>query len=89
MPRLRVHNISISLDGYAAGPAQGVDNPLGIGGASLHEWMFATRYGRRMIGEEGGEEGVDQGFLVAGDENVGATVRDATCISSPTASRRH
>jgi dihydrofolate reductase len=74
MPRLRAHNISISLDGYAAGPAQGVDNPLGIGGESLHEWMFATRYGRRMIGEEGGEEGVDQGFLVAGDENVGATV---------------
>ena len=38
MPKLRVHNFAISLDGYAAGPNQDVDNPLGVGGPRLHEW---------------------------------------------------
>jgi hypothetical protein len=47
MPKLRVHNLAISLDGYAAGPDQDVDNPLGVGGPGLHEWVFATRTGRR------------------------------------------
>ena len=32
----------MSLDGFAAGPSQSVDNPLGIGGMRLHEWAFAT-----------------------------------------------
>jgi hypothetical protein len=35
-----VHDVSISLDGYGAGPAQGVENPLGVGGEQLHEWIF-------------------------------------------------
>ena len=42
MPRLLVRNFSISLDGYAAGPHQDLDHPLGIGGTQLHEWIFAT-----------------------------------------------
>jgi dihydrofolate reductase len=74
VPKLRAHNISMSLDGYAAGPAQDLDNPLGVGGEKLHEWVFATRSGRQMIGEEGGEEGPDDAFFRAGEENVGATV---------------
>jgi len=75
MPKLRVHNFSISLDGYAAGPNQNLENPLGRGGELLlHDWVFATRYGRTMIGEEGGGEGLDHGFLVRGDEGIGATV---------------
>ena len=40
MPKLRVHNFAISLDGYGAGPDQNVDDPLGVGGERLHEWMF-------------------------------------------------
>ena len=43
MPKLRVHGFAISLDGYGAGPDQGLDNPLGAGGEALHEWMFPTR----------------------------------------------
>ncbi len=43
MPKLRVHNLAISLDGYVAGPNQSLDNPLGVGGLGLHEWVFATR----------------------------------------------
>ena len=74
MPRLRAHNISMSLDGYAAGPAQDLDNPLGVGGEQLHEWVFATRFGRRMIGEDGGSDGADDALLRASEENVGATV---------------
>ncbi|HEY2564790.1 MAG TPA: hypothetical protein VGI44_13825 [Acidimicrobiales bacterium] len=42
MGRVRVHGFSISIDGYAAGPDQGVDNPLGINGPRLHEWIFKT-----------------------------------------------
>ena len=74
MPKLRVHNYAISLDGYAAGPRQSLENPLGENGESLHEWVFATRYGRRMIGEEGGDEGIDQEFLERGDIGIGATI---------------
>jgi hypothetical protein len=53
MQKLRIHNFSISLDGYAAGPDQSVDDPLGRGGERLlHDWVFATRYGRTMIGQK-------------------------------------
>jgi len=38
MPKLRVHNLAISLDGYVAGPNQSIDHPLGVGGLGLHEW---------------------------------------------------
>jgi hypothetical protein len=61
MPKLRVHNLAISLDGYAAGPDQSLDNPLGVGGPPLHEWVFKTRSGRRMLGEEGGDDGLGGG----------------------------
>ena len=74
MPRARVHNLSVSLDGFAAGPDQSRDRPLGTGGEQLHEWIFATAYGRAMIGEPGGATGLDHDMLVQGDENIGATV---------------
>ncbi len=79
MSRLRVCNFAISADGYAAGPDQGVDAPLGVGGTRLHEWVFATRTGRRMIGPAGGEDvggdtGVDDDFVAAGFTGIGATV---------------
>ena len=74
MPKLRVHNFAISLDGYAAGPNQDVDNPLGVGGPRLHEWTFATQNGRQMHGMEGGVEGLDDDFIRRGDEGVGATI---------------
>ncbi len=74
MPRLRVHNLAISLDGYVAGPHQSLDNPLGERGELLHEWMFATRSGRRMLGLDGGSDGLDDELVVRGDEGVGATI---------------
>jgi dihydrofolate reductase len=74
MPKLRVHNFAISLDGYAAGPDQSVDNPLGVGGTQLHEWVFETRSGRAMQGMAGGDEGVDDEFVAQGDAGIGATI---------------
>ena len=43
MQKLRVNCFSVSLDGYGAGPDQGLDHPLGKGGEALHEWIVPTR----------------------------------------------
>lgn len=51
--------ISISLDGFVAGPNQSLDNPIGEGGLRLHEWVFATASWRRQEGEDGGADGPD------------------------------
>jgi dihydrofolate reductase len=72
--RLRVHALSISLDGYVAGPSQDVDHPLGLGGGQLHEWIFATRTFRRMTGSEGGGVGTDDDLFAAGFAGIGATI---------------
>jgi dihydrofolate reductase len=61
---LRVHDFAVSLDGYAAGPDQGLDAPLGVGGERLHSWMFPP----------GGRHPVDERFVAAGVEGVGATI---------------
>jgi dihydrofolate reductase len=74
VPKLRVHNFSVSLDGYAAGSDQSLDNPLGIGGEELHNWMFATRTFHKIFGKEGGDEGADDRFAAAGEVGLGATI---------------
>jgi dihydrofolate reductase len=76
MPKLRVHNMSVSLDGYAAGPDQSVDNPLGVGGEQLHEWVFATPTGREMLGMDATDAAasLDDEMMKAGEANIGATI---------------
>jgi len=74
MPKLRVHNLAVSLDGYAAGPSQCLADPLGKRGMALHEWVFKTRSGKAMAGEDGGEEGIDDDFIAAGESGIGATI---------------
>jgi dihydrofolate reductase len=74
MPKLRLHNFALSVDGYAAGPNQDLDNPLGVGGLGLHEWVFPTRTFRHMNGMEGGDEGLDDDFAARGDTGIGATI---------------
>jgi dihydrofolate reductase len=74
MPKLRVHNYAMSLDGYVAGPDQSLDDPLGKRGEELHEWVFETRTGREMIGQTGGTTGVDDDFIARGFEGIGATI---------------
>ena len=74
MPKLRVHALAMSLDGYVAGPDQDLAHPLGAGGERLHDWVFETRTGRAMIGESGGSEGVDDDAVARGFAGIGATV---------------
>ncbi len=71
---LRVHNFSISVDGYGAGPDQRPDDPIGTSGERLHDWLFKTRTGRRMTGQEGSSEGLDDEMIVAGFTGLGATI---------------
>ena len=66
MSKLRVHSFSISLDGYGAGPNQGLENPLGSGGESLHDWIVVTRTFQELYGAGGGETGVDNDFTARG-----------------------
>ena len=49
MSKLRVESFTISLDGFGAGPNQDIDNPLGVGGTSLHRWAVSTRTFQRMV----------------------------------------
>lgn len=59
---LRIHNLSVSLDGFAAGPDQSQDNPMGVGGMALHQWVFADH------------SDADQRMRDLGTENIGATI---------------
>ena len=74
MTRVRVEGFTISLDGYGAGPDQSVDNPLGVGGEALHDWIVATRSWRRLHGMEGGAAGIDNDFAARSARNVGAWI---------------
>jgi dihydrofolate reductase len=74
MQKLRAHSLTVSLDGYLAGPSQGLDHPLGVGGERLHDWAFATRTFRKVHGLDGGDEGVDDEWASRGDVGIGATI---------------
>jgi dihydrofolate reductase len=73
MSRL-ILDISMSLDGYVAGPDQSSEQPLGAGGEALHEWALATRAWRSSHGREGGEDNVDSQLVEDHLANIGATV---------------
>jgi dihydrofolate reductase len=66
--------ISISLDGFVAGPDQTLDDPLGTGGERLHEWAIATASWREQHGKEGGERTPDSDVVDEVVENVGAYI---------------
>jgi dihydrofolate reductase len=74
MSRVRVHNFSISLDGFATGEGLTFDAPFGHAGERLHEWMFATRFWRSMVNQPGGSAGVDDAFAVRHTPGVGAEI---------------
>lgn len=66
--------ISMSLDGFVAGPRQSVDNPLGVGGMRLHEWVFPLTIWRAMQGLQGGEVNASTRVVEESLANIGATV---------------
>jgi dihydrofolate reductase len=74
MTRVRVHNFTISLDGYGAGPRQTREEPLGVGGEELHEWYFPTKTFRRMMGKDDGTTGTDDEFASRFGVGVGAWI---------------
>ena len=73
MSRLRF-SISMSLDGYVAGPNQSEENPIGEGGMQLHQWAFALNAWREHHGEGGGEVNASTAVVDASLENLGATI---------------
>jgi dihydrofolate reductase len=66
--------ISISLDGFVAGPNQSLENPIGEGGMRLHDWLFATSSWRRQQGDEGGADGADSEVVDEVVQGVGAYI---------------
>jgi dihydrofolate reductase len=73
MSKLRCH-ISISADGYVAGPNQSEENPLGEGGERLHDWVVTTAAWRESHEKEGGEDNPSSRVVAEARENIGAAV---------------
>ena len=73
MSKLRF-NITMSLDGYVAGPRQTLANPLGEGGEELHDWFVPLRTFRAITGKTGGVTGPDDDIAAEAFDNIGATI---------------
>src|SRR2546423_5114869 len=74
MSKLRVHSFGVSIDGYAAGPNQDLQNPLGVRGPELMEWFLVTDVWRKMHALGEGETGVDNQMAEQGFANIGAWI---------------
>ncbi|WP_332855388.1 dihydrofolate reductase family protein [Duganella sp. S19_KUP01_CR8] len=74
MTRVRVESFTISIDGYGAGPNQDLNEPLGVGGKELHQWVIPTRTFQQVHGAGDGTTGVDDDFAARGFKNVGAWI---------------
>ena len=74
MSKLRVHSFGVSLDGFAAGPRQDLQNPLGVRGPELMQWFLVTDVWKRMHGLGEGERGADNRMAEQGFENIGAWI---------------
>ena len=83
MTKLRIHGFSVSLDGYAAGPGQDLDHPLGVGGTQLHEWVYPTRTFQAMFGSGDGTIGIDDDFAARGFEGIGAWILGRNMFGPP------
>jgi dihydrofolate reductase len=74
MSKVRVAAFSISLDGFGAGPRQDLNNPLGVRGLELPAWFMNTEAFKKMHGQTGGVQGVDNDFALRSFENIGAWI---------------
>lgn len=73
MSKLRFQ-ISVSLDGFVAGPNPSEEDPLGEGGEQLHQWVIKLAAWREPHGREGGEVNASSAVIEETLENVGATI---------------
>ncbi len=83
MSLVRVQNFSISLDGFGTGDGLSLEAPFGHAGERLHTWMFATPWGRQMLGEPGGTRGVDDAFARQFATGFGAEIMGAGKFGPP------
>ena len=84
MSRVRVHNFSISLDGFGTGEDLTLEAPFGHAGHRLHEWMMATRYARsEVLGQPGGTEGLDHALAVQHGPGIGAEIMGSGKFGPP------
>lgn len=74
MSDLVVRSFTISLDGYGAGADQSRENPLGVGGEAMHDWLVTSRTFHKVFGKDGGATGPDDDFAQRGFENLGAWI---------------
>ncbi|GAA3505032.1 dihydrofolate reductase family protein [Streptomyces prasinosporus] len=83
MSLVRVHNFSVSLDGFGTGEGQSRDAPFGHAGERLHEWMFATRWWHETIGRPGGTGGLDDALARRFAPDIGAEIMGAGKFGPP------
>ena len=83
-----IAEISVSLDGFAAGANQSMDNPLGEGGEDLHEWILKTESWRSQHGREGGEKGPDDDAARWFGQGVGAYIMGRNMFGPPEGGER-
>lgn len=76
MSKLKVLAFAVSIDGFGAGPDQSLQDPLGVGGMALHEWMFPTRTFKQAVlgSQEDGSTDVDDAFARRSFDNIGAWI---------------
>jgi dihydrofolate reductase len=74
LSKLLVRSFAISIDGYGAGPNQDLQNPLGVKGTELMDWLFHTRVWGKIHGQENGETGIDNGIAEQGFDGIGAWI---------------
>jgi dihydrofolate reductase len=74
MTKVKVAGLGVSLDGFAAGPAQSLDHPLGVNGPDIFSWFFPTRTFRQMQGQDDGETGPDDDFARRSMDGFGAFI---------------
>jgi dihydrofolate reductase len=74
MSKVRVACFTLSFDGFGAGPKQDRNDPLGVGGETLHEWLVGTQFFTQMHGGSGGSSGPDNDFAVRSFDNLGAWI---------------
>jgi dihydrofolate reductase len=83
MSLARVHNFSVSLDGFATGEGLSLEAPFGHAGERLHEWMFATRWWQETTGGTGGSSGLDDVFVRRFGPGIGAEIMGAGKFGYP------
>jgi hypothetical protein len=75
--QVRVHNFSVSLDGFGTGAGHSLDAPSGHAGTRLYEWFFPARTFRAMQGQPGGSTGTGDAFAGAWEPGIGAEIMGA------------